>query len=557
MSANSMLYLGDESASDSAGLLHAAYHSVRLPNVVSTAMLPAAFVLWRLWRFTVLPWLYPDLPKEFPYWIPVFGHARAFFQDSNGLLVRARSYFGSSREPSALMVFGKTFYVVTQVKQSDEVYRNSEAVSFDDFVQGLMRNNGNGEEAIRAVFTALPVDKAGFPNPRGESIGRLASVMHAHQLHPGANLAVLQDKVQKWLNYHVHPKEICAKPTATLSGRKSVVVPLYQWCSKYFIQLGQDIYFGEMLARIDPTLPSAFLLFDELIWKMLYQYPGFLSSDMSVPRARVIASLDKYLQVPQKERAGDAAWLVNAMEDEMRAVGVQGENLAIVLFHLYLAINTNTRKTAFWVLTYLLHNPELLAAYRRETAPAFCGPDLADPSVIQDAAQCPEVDAVWHETLRMTGWSASVRFVTRDTVIGGKRMRKGSRILVPHRLLHFDEGIFGDATHQFRTERWRNNKNLPRSPSFRPFGGGKTMCSGRFIARFSVTSFVATLLHRFDVELVGSPRFPRADEGRLVLGTMSIREGDDFNVRLTPKPEFAECRDESGASTLGSGFLEW
>lgn len=130
-------------------------------------------------------------------------------------------------------------------------------------------------------------------------------------------------------------------------------------------------------------------------------------------------------------------------------------------------------------------------------------------------------------------------------------MCKGSRIFVPHRLLHFDEGIFGDATHQFRTERCRNNKNLPRSPLFRPFGGGKTMCSGQFIARFSVTSFVATLLHRFDVELVGSSRFPRAGEGRPVLGTMSIGEGDDFNVRLTPKPEFAECRDESGASTLG------
>ncbi|KJK74565.1 hypothetical protein H634G_10094 [Metarhizium anisopliae BRIP 53293] len=141
---------------------------------------------------------------------------------------------------------------------SDEVYRNSEAVSFDDCVQGLMRNNGNDEEAIKAVFTALPVDKAGFPNPRGESIGPLASVMHAHQLHPGANLAVLQDKVQKWLNCHVHPKEICAKPTTTSSGRKSVEVPFYQWCLKYFIQLGQDIYFGEMLARIDPTLPSTF-----------------------------------------------------------------------------------------------------------------------------------------------------------------------------------------------------------------------------------------------------------------------------------------------------------
>lgn len=27
-------------------------------------------VLWRLWRFTITPALYPDDPKELPYWIP-------------------------------------------------------------------------------------------------------------------------------------------------------------------------------------------------------------------------------------------------------------------------------------------------------------------------------------------------------------------------------------------------------------------------------------------------------------------------------------------------------
>lgn len=160
--------------------------------------------------------------------------------------------------------------------------------------------------------------------------------------------------------------------------------------------------------------------------------------------------------------------------------------------------------------------------------------------MIQDAAICPEVDAIWHETLRMSGWAASVRLITKDTVIGNKRMRQGNRVMVPHRLLHFDESVFGEATHQFRTDRWLNNKDLPRSPSFRPFGAGKTMCSGRFLARFSVTTFVATLLHRFDIELVGNPRLPRADEGRPVLGTMSIRAGDDFKVRLIPRKGFLE-----------------
>ena len=29
-----------------------------------------ALLLWRLWTFTILPWLNPNEPKEVPYWIP-------------------------------------------------------------------------------------------------------------------------------------------------------------------------------------------------------------------------------------------------------------------------------------------------------------------------------------------------------------------------------------------------------------------------------------------------------------------------------------------------------
>lgn len=143
---------------------------------------------------------------------------------------------------------------------------------------------------------------------------------------------------------------------------------------------------------------------------------------------------------------------------------------------------------------------------------------------------------IWHETLRLSGWAASVRLITQDTTIGGKLLRKGNRVIVPHRLLHFDESIFGPEPHRFRPERW-NDKNLERSPSWRPFGGGQTMCSGRYLARFSATTFVAMLLQRFDVEMVGSssPKMPVADEGRPVLGIMSIKKGEDFNVRLSPR----------------------
>jgi cytochrome P450 len=186
------------------------------------------------------------------------------------------------------------------------------------------------------------------------------------------------------------------------------------------------------------------------------------------------------------------------------------------------------------MLTYLLHNPSILAKFRQQTRPAFKNGHLVDPSYVQDPLKCPDVEMIWHETLRLSGWSASVRLITQDTVIGGKLMRKGNRVMVPHRLLHFDEQVFGENPCTFRPERWQK-ENLSRSPSWRPFGAGQTMCSGRFLARFSVTTFVATLLQRFDVELVGNPRLPEADEGRPVLGIMSIKKGHDFKVRLSPR----------------------
>ncbi|KAJ4351428.1 uncharacterized protein N0V89_006770 [Didymosphaeria variabile] len=412
------------------------------------------------------------------------------------------SHFNNTEEPFALTAFGMTFYVVTQAKHSAEVYKNTETLSFEGFVQGLMRINGNNEHAIRVMYNALPSDKQGFPNPHADNLA-------IEVLAETCNYAVMKDATQ-------------------------IEVPLYQWTSELFVQLGQQVYFGETLAKIDPKVHQSFLVFDELIWKILYQYPSFLSGDMAAGRGEVVAALGKYLRTPKAERS-DAAWIISAMEDEMVSLGVGVEDMAIIIFHLYIAINTNTRKTIFWVITYLLHNPTLLAIFRKETEPAFDGDVLVDPFYFQDPAKCPQVDAIWHETLRMVGWSASIRLITKDTVIGGKLMREGNRVMVPHRLQHFDETVFGEETHVFRPERWLNGKGLSRSPSWHPFGAGKTLCSGRFLARYSVTAFVATVLRRFDLEMVGNPQFPQADEGRPVLGIISIKEGHDYNVRLTAR----------------------
>lgn len=196
------------------------------------------------------------------------------------------------------------------------------------------------------------------------------------------------------------------------------------------------------------------------------------------------------------------------------------------------------------MISHLLRNPPYLEAFREETEPAFNGDELIDSNHIQDPKKCPQVDAIWHETLRVAGWSASVRLITRDVVIGGKRLRTGNRVMVPHRLAHFEGKVFGKNVDTWDPQRWLTEagRKLPSHPSWRPFGAGRTICSGRFLAKYFVTAFVATLLRRFDITMVGNPPLPEPDVGRPVVGIIGVKEGPDHFVSITKRKNNAVAK---------------
>lgn len=100
--------------------------------------------------------------------------------------------------------------------------------------------------------------------------------------------------------------------------------------------------------------------------------------------------------------------------------------------------------------------------------------------------RCPRLEAVFNEVVRLTSSSSSIRNVTSLTEIGGKLLHKGTKVLIPYRQLHLNEDIFGADLLHFNAERFFTNKELARSSSYRPFGGGVTYCPGRFLARREV-----------------------------------------------------------------------
>lgn len=153
-------------------------------------------------------------------------------------------------------------------------------------------------------------------------------------------------------------------------------------------------------------------------------------------------------------------------------------------------------------------------------------------------ANCPNLDAIFNEVLRLNNTAAAGRATSRETIVGGKVLPAGSTIIMPYRQLHVNEYVWGNHATDFDSKRFLRKKTLARSTSFRPFGGGATLCPGQTLARHEVFGFIAILLHRFQVGLASDDKletkqpFPQLDSSRPSLGINGPKKGMDVIINI-------------------------
>lgn len=81
---------------------------------------------------------------------------------------------------------------------------------------------------------------------------------------------------------------------------------------------------------------------------------------------------------------------------------------------------------AFWLMAHLVHDPELLDEIRHEVLPPTQDGSLDENYL---AEQCPKLDSLISETLRLTVASSLARVVTETCVLGGKTLKPGNKIM--------------------------------------------------------------------------------------------------------------------------------
>ena len=149
---------------------------------------------------------------------------------------------------------------------------------------------------------------------------------------------------------------------------------------------------------------------------------------------------------------------------------------------------------------------------------------------------CIRLVAIYYEVLRLNTASASIRAVNEPTDLDDVTLSAAAKVLIPYRQFHFDESVFGENAAHFDAERFYTNSGLGKSPSFRPFGGGTTYCSGRYVAKREVLMFLALTINRYGISLVPreldqmQPPFPRCDVTMPSLGVLPPVAGDDVHI---------------------------
>ncbi|OJI99626.1 hypothetical protein ASPVEDRAFT_39027 [Aspergillus versicolor CBS 583.65] len=161
------------------------------------------------------------------------------------------------------------------------------------------------------------------------------------------------------------------------------------------------------------------------------------------------------------------------------------------------------------VVCLVLRNPDALRRLREElnAASGF----IRDDFDMQRVSKLPWLTAVIRESMRLYPATPGPlpREVPPEGIRVGRHFLPGGTIVSSSLLsLHYNPTLFPDPE-RFKPQRWLGDAGAELVEWWNPFSRGPRSCLGRQIAWHELTTFVALLFLRFDLELY------RSDEGNL------------------------------------------
>ncbi|CAF1349986.1 unnamed protein product [Didymodactylos carnosus] len=268
-----------------------------------------------------------------------------------------------------------------------------------------------------------------------------------------------------------------------------------------------------LIGEIDPSsLENDFRVFDKSFHYFIIPFPRwvyswFLPRELKA-RSRLNASWLKNRDPPHASEfhrdrlahlSNNSHWLSN-------------EDYGGLLTGFFWASLGNTIPGVFWSLFYILRDAKALETIKEEINThlpdvplnADDNDSLAEDWTPEQLDLCAYLESAINETLRLVGAPFMTRKCFRETQIvlqDGRTLniKPDETVAWFGGASHFDPNMFPEPT-TFVFDRFLNKK-AETVPGFMPFGGGKSICPGRFFAKYEIKTCVAMLLRYMEYKL--------------------------------------------------------
>lgn len=171
-----------------------------------------------------------------------------------------------------------------------------------------------------------------------------------------------------------------------------------------------------------------------------------------------------------------------------------------------ITILSNTIPSAFWTIYHVFSRPAILQSIRDEAFLHLTVEDIQGTSVhtldVTKVRETPVFLSAMQEATRHQSFGAGTRMVMEDVLLDNRYLlKKGSFLIMPNNVMHFDESAWGPTVNDFDAQRFMKKKSSAKihSAAFRTFGGGANLCPGRFFATTEILSLLAMLALRYEI----------------------------------------------------------
>ncbi|KAF4890595.1 Cholesterol 7-alpha-monooxygenase [Colletotrichum fructicola] len=220
--------------------------------------------------------------------------------------------------------------------------------------------------------------------------------------------------------------------------------------------------------------------------------------------------------------------------------------------------NVNSIPQTAWVMMELAKNPSLWRAVKEEVQGAIVpDPVTSKPAIdVTKLLALPLLQSVYAETIRLHVSINVTREVMEPLEWDGYVLPKGSLVQAPTQIGLQDESVWGVEGHpasSFWAERHIKYVDKEdelghiktvmefsmagRPSDYFPYGGGVSMCPGRFFAKQEIMLVAAMIISRFEVEFIEWVTFdgvssdrPAEDE-KSAIGSGAVSPDRDMKVR--------------------------